>query len=70
MALKTYTEQLESVQTAIASVEATGQGFDVNGRTVTRGDLRTLYQRERWLRSQVAREARGGIRMRQVVPRG
>jgi phage-related minor tail protein len=68
MATKTYQEQLESVQAAIADIETKGQTVDVNGRTLTRADLRTLYQREAQLRRLVDRESRGGIRVRRGVP--
>jgi hypothetical protein len=66
---KTYLEQLESVQNAIATIEAGGQAYTISGRALTRGDLATLYNREKWLRSQVEREASGGgIRARGVIP--
>ena len=68
MATKTYQEQLETVQAAIEAIETLGQGTDVNGRTLTRADLRTLYQREAELLRRVARETRGGIRVRRGVP--
>ncbi len=70
MAVKTYAEQLEAVQNAIAAIEGGNQSYRLetgigSGRAVTRGDLATLYQRERWLRSQADREARGGgVRVR------
>lgn len=70
MAVQTYTEQLESVQAAISAIEAGEQAFSLNGRTVSRADLKTLYQREQWLRKMADRETRGGVRMRQAVPRG
>jgi hypothetical protein len=68
---ESYADQLERVQTAIARIEAGAQSVTINGRTVQRGDLDTLYAREKWLRKMAAREeAGGGIRVRQVVPRG
>ncbi len=70
MAIKTYTEQLEAVQTAIAKIEAGAQSYSVEGNAFTRADLATLYKRETEIRALVAREGRGGgIRMRQGVPR-
>ena len=66
----TYAEQLESVQSAIAAIEARGQAYTIDGRSLTRADLATLYEREQWLRGQAAREARGGgMRVRLGVPR-
>lgn len=70
MALKTYDEQLASVQDAISRIEAGAQSVMINGRGVTRADLRTLYEREAWLRRMVDRAARGGIRLRQARPLG
>lgn len=67
MAVKTYAEQLEDVQTAIAAIEGGAQEYSVGGavsRSVKRGDLGTLYKRETWLRKMAARESRGGIRVR------
>ncbi len=68
MATQTLQEQLENVQAAIQNVELYGQHVDVNGRTLTRADIRALYQREKELRNAVARETRGGIRQRRGVP--
>lgn len=70
MATETYQTQLERVQAAIAAIESGGQATDVGGRSLTRADLDTLYQRERYLRRQVARASAGGIATRRVVPRG
>lgn len=70
MAVESYSTQLERVQTTIATIEEAGQAHAVNGRQLTRADLEVLYAREKWLRKMVAREVRGGIRMRQAVPRG
>lgn len=68
MAIKTFTEQLESVQSTITKIETSGQAYDVEGRRLTRADLKTLYDREKWLRRRAAREDRGGARTRQVSP--
>ncbi len=61
MAIKTYTEQLESVQAAIEIIETTGQSYSINGRSLNRADLPALYAREKELRKSVARENEGGI---------
>ena len=67
--MATYSEQLESVQNAIANIEAGAQAYSIAGRSLSKADLSTLYNREKWLRQQVAREASGGgIRVRGVVP--
>lgn len=73
MAIKTYTEQLESVQAAIEAIEAGAQSYTIQtpsgSRTVTRGTLDSLYRRESKLRPLAAREARGGgARVRYGVP--
>ena len=67
MAIKTYTQQLEEVQTAIAAVEGGAQMYQLNGRMVSRASLSTLYEREKYLRKMADREARGGVRVRGVT---
>ncbi|HLL48976.1 MAG TPA: hypothetical protein VK399_19935 [Longimicrobiaceae bacterium] len=52
--------QLTRVQQAIAAIEERGQATDVNGRSLTRADLRTLYAREADLRARIANRGRGG----------
>lgn len=73
MAVKTYTEQLESVQAAIAAIEEGAQSYTIQtpggSRTVTRADLKTLYDREERLMPKAQREAAGrGVRVRYGVP--
>lgn len=60
MAIKTYLEQLEAVQLAIAKLESGVQSYSIGGRSLTRANLKDLYDRERWLRSMVAREENDG----------
>ena len=62
--MATYQEQLDSVQSAISQIESGAESVSFNGRSVRYADLSTLYNRERWLRRMVDREARGGIRVR------
>ncbi len=72
MAIESYTTQLERVQLAIAKIEGGAQSYTTaSGRQLSRGDLAELYEREQWLRAQVAREtggSSGGIRVRGVTP--
>ena len=56
MAIKTYIEQLEEVQEAIANIEANGQSMGIGNRSLTRANLDSLYTREKWLRVMAARE--------------
>ena len=60
MAIKTYTEQLESVQAAIASIEGGAQSHSINGRAMTKADIGTLYAREERLRPLADRERSSG----------
>lgn len=60
MAIKTYLEQLEEVQTAISIIEAGSQSYSIGSRSLNRADLATLYLREKWLRSMVDRENNNG----------
>ncbi len=56
MSIKTTREQLEAVQTAIASVEA-GQSWSQDGVTYTGASLATLYAREERLLARLAKES-------------
>ena len=51
--------QLERVQMAIAAIESGAQSYQIANRKVTKGDLATLYAREKSLKAEIAR-ARGG----------
>lgn len=64
-------EFLEEVNAAILAVLTRGQDVTVNGKRYTRANLAELRQLRKELQIEVAAEARsGGIRLRQVVPRG
>ena len=60
MAVKTYAEQLLEVQTAIATIEIGSQSYSMGSRSLIRGDLSTLYAREKWLRTMADREENSG----------
>jgi hypothetical protein len=68
--MKTYREQLDSVQKAIEAIETSGQEADLevnlNRRSIKRGDLKELYRREAFLRRMVERE--DGLGTSIVVP--
>ncbi len=68
----TYQEQLDSVQAALAKIEAGAQAYEIQtptgARQVTLGNLTHYYAREKFLRKMVAKEARGGIRSRYGTP--
>lgn len=68
MAVKTYLQQLEEVQAAIGAIEGGAQSYAVNGRSLTRADLKTLYDREKFLRIQVDRDTNKGLKVQYVVP--
>lgn len=61
MTLKTYTEQLEEVQAAISAIMTGSQSYQIAGRSLTRGDLKTLLSEETRLRAMVKRDTAGGI---------
>jgi len=66
---KTYAQQLDEVQAAISAIEGGAQDYTIGTRRVLKGDLATLYEREKWLRAMTDREARGGgVRQRQIIP--
>lgn len=56
---KTLEEQLYSVQKAIEMIESGAQEYSADGRTVSRGDLNTLYTREEKLKRAIEREKHG-----------
>ncbi len=70
MAVKTYTEQLEEVQTAITKVLTKGQAYTVEGRQLTRADLKELYAQEKRLMPLASRESNnsGRIPVRGITP--
>ncbi len=57
----TLAEQLASVQAAIAAIEAGAQSATVDGQTVNRAELRTLYAREDRLLTKIDRTDKGRI---------
>ncbi len=61
--------KLDRVRAAIEAVETGGQSVAYEGRSVSKGDLKTLYEREAYLEQRVARQNRGGgIRTRGGAP--
>lgn len=60
--------QLARVQATIAAIESGNQSSTVLGRTFTKADLATLYERERYLKREIARQARGGLLVQRGVP--
>ena len=65
---KTNTELLEAVQDAIYRVASFGQDVQFEGRRVTEADLERLQKVEAFYARRVAKESRGGIRMRGGTP--
>lgn len=62
-------DKLDRVRTAIEAVETGGQSVSYEGRSVTKADLKTLYERESYLEQRLARQQRGGgIRTRGGAP--
>lgn len=70
MAIKTYTEQLEEVQTAISAILTGTQSYSIGGRSMTKGDLATLYTMQERLMPLALRESSGrtGPRFRGATP--
>ena len=61
--------KLDRVKAAIEAVEIGGQSVSYEGRNVSKGDLKTLYERETYLEQRIARKNRGGgIRTRGGAP--
>lgn len=67
--MSTLQERLERVQAAIEAIETGAQEVTYENRSVTKADLKTLYEQEKYLEQRVARKSRGGgIRTRGGVP--
>jgi hypothetical protein len=60
MAIITTEQMLEKVQNAIVAILETGQTYSVEGRSLTRADLPTLYAKERQLLLDLERHSKGG----------
>lgn len=63
-------KMLLKVKEAIIAVITRGQAVTVNGKTYTRANLAELRAIRSDLEAEVTRLDRGGMRIRQVVPRG
>lgn len=57
----TLAQQLESVQAAIAAIESGAQSASSEGESLSRADLKTLYDREDRLLNKIARGDKGNI---------
>jgi len=57
--MTTLAEQLASVQAAIAAIESGAQSTASEGESLTRADLKTLYDREEKLLNKIDRADRG-----------
>ena len=74
--MATYTEQLTSVQAAIARIEAGNQSYTISAgaasRSAQRAALKDLYDREKYLRPLAERESlgRSGRRTRSIAAPG
>lgn len=66
--MKTYLEQLEEVQKAISDLLSGAQEASYNGQKVKKAELSQLVAYEKYLRQQVNKEKRGGIRVRGATP--
>ena len=55
--MATLAQRLASVQEAIAAIEGGAQSISIAGRTYTRANLQTLYDREDMLESKIERES-------------
>lgn len=59
---KTLSSQLDTVQTAIERIESGAQSVLVDGVTITRANLKTLYDREAHLLRKIERGTSGSAR--------
>jgi len=75
--LKSYGQQLEEVQEAIAAVQSGSQEYQIGsssgGRRLRRADLESLLKREQWLTEQLEKYGDiipGQMTSRRVTPVG
>jgi hypothetical protein len=70
MAILTYTQRLEEVQTAITKILGGAQQHSIRDRSYSYADLEALYEMEKHYYPLAQREASGrtGIRGRRIVP--
>lgn len=66
MTLKTTEEKLIAVQAAIEKIESGAQEYSIANRRMVRGQLKDLYEREKYLEKKLARERNGGITVKGV----
>jgi len=59
--MATLAAQLANVQAAIAAIESGAQAASSEGESLTRADLKTLYDREERLLNKINRADRGRI---------
>ena len=52
--MKALEEQLMSVRAAIKAIEEGAQEYRIGSRSVRRGELAALYEREQYLENQIA----------------
>lgn len=63
-----YRDALQEVNNAISAITTKGQRYKIGDRELWRGDLEWLTAERRRLEPLAARECRGGVRVRRVVP--
>lgn len=63
-----YQDALTQINEAIYAVETRGQRYKIGDRELWRGDLEWMYSERRRLEPLAAKESRGGVRIRRVVP--
>jgi hypothetical protein len=61
---RTLQQQLDDVDAAIAAIETGGQSVNLDGATLTRASLASLYARRDALELRIARSTRGPLLVR------
>lgn len=64
--METLETQLERVQRAIAAIEDGAQEYQIGTRKLTKGDLKTLYDREASLKAAIVEQNGGSITFAQM----
>lgn len=65
---KTNSQMLSAVQDAIYRIVTTGQSVQFEDRRVSEADLDQLYKVEAFYQKRVAKDTRGGMRIRGGTP--
>ena len=60
MTISSAEQELQAVNNAIEAILSGAQSYQINNQSVTRANLKDLYDRKSYLESRIAAQQRGG----------